>query len=89
MKKRGGEHGPPLRVFVLDCELGDPSLRVIRAIIEGIDMRSSVGERGVYVRVKGFHLSKAIKAPRHARLVSHDQHAITGLIEQADRLDRR
>ncbi|MFG1805195.1 PIN domain-containing protein [Streptomyces sp. NPDC049040] len=38
MKKRGGEHGPPLRVFVLDCEALSLAVRGDRKMIAWLDL---------------------------------------------------
>lgn len=43
MKKRSGEHGPPLRVFVLDCEALPLAVRGDRKMIAWLDLAARGG----------------------------------------------
>ena len=64
------------------------SFRMMRTIIEGIDVSAFFGQHVLHMRVERFYRRFVEEPTRHARLIGNHQHIIAGLIEQAHAFGR-
>ncbi len=67
---------------------GDAALRVMRAIIKGIDMRAAFGQRFLHMGVQALNVGLLVKATGDAGLIGDHNRQMSRLIEHTHGLGR-